>query len=322
LIDEPGSRSSFVGLPPSLSPAAPVHVAAYDPQAAPNRSKKRSAGVRLVAWGLAGLVLALLADWISSLYSNSAVLGVMASSALAVLVVGAALVAWREMAAIRRLRDASETRRIISGAHRNPDDAARILIPVAQQLGEQLAVADAADRWLRGLRSQRSADEVRESFEREVLGAADALAIQATARSARASGALTMLSPSPVGDFLLFGWRSVCLLREIATIYGLRPGRIAELAMLRRVVADGAMLSAADLATDVASSAMGRVTGIVLGTAAQGGLAAYRMSRFGLLAIGVCRPLPFSQATVPTVADVMKNAWNGEGGGRPETKHE
>jgi putative membrane protein len=82
------------------------------------------------------------------------------------------------------------------------------------------------------------------------------------------------------------------------------------------------MLSAADLATDVASGAMGRVTGMLIGTAAQGGLAAYRMSRFGLLAIGVCRPMPFSQAMAPTVADVMKKAWSGGEAGEPEAKHD
>ena len=321
VVDEPAGRPPFAGAP-SLGPAVAKNVVAQDLQAAPKRSTGRSAGIRLVAFGLAGLVTALLANWISSVYSNSMVFGVMASTALAILAVGVALIVWREMAAVRRLREAGETRRVIATAHRNPDDAARVLIPVAQRLGEQLAVADAAEKWQRGLRSKRSADEIRQSFESEVLGAADALAIQAIARSARASGALTMLSPSPAGDFLLFGWRAVCLLREIAIIYGLRPGRVAELAMLRQALADGTMLSAADLATDVASGAMGRVTGMLIGTAAQGGLAAYRMSRFGLLAIGVCRPMPFSQAMAPTVADVMKKAWSGGEAGKPEAKHD
>jgi putative membrane protein len=84
-----------------------------------------------------------------------------------------------------------------------------------------------------------------------------------------------MLSPSPLGDLALFGWRAVRLLREVAVIYGLRPGRSAEMRLLRRALGDGSLMAAADVISDVITSATGQVSGMILGRAAEAGPGAH-----------------------------------------------
>ena len=67
---------------------------------------------------------------------------------------------------------------------------------------------------------------------------------------------MTAISPSPGLDALVFAWRGVRLVRQVAALHGLRPGLAGTLALLRRTLQDAAMVAATDVAVDAAARAL------------------------------------------------------------------
>ncbi len=64
--------------------------------------------------------------------------------------------------------------------------------------------------------------------------------------------AITAVSPSPGLDALVFLWRGIRLVRQVAALHGYRPGIAGTLSLLRRVALDAAMVAATDVAVDAA----------------------------------------------------------------------
>lgn len=108
------------------------------------------------------------------------------------------------------------------------------------------------------------------------------------------SFAVTAISPSPGLDALVFAWRGVRLVRQVAALHGLRPGLVGTLALLRRVLQDAAMVAATDVAVDAAARALlsNRLLEQFAGEAAAGAVAARRMLRLARVAAEACRVLP------------------------------
>ena len=108
------------------------------------------------------------------------------------------------------------------------------------------------------------------------------------------SFAVTAISPSPGLDALVFAWRGVRLVRQVAALHGLRPGLAGTLALLRRTLQDAAMVAATDVAVDAAARALlsNRLLEQFAGEAAAGAVAARRMLRLARVAAEACRILP------------------------------
>ena len=108
------------------------------------------------------------------------------------------------------------------------------------------------------------------------------------------SFAVTAISPSPGLDALVFAWRGVRLVRQVAALHGLRPGLAGTLALLRRTLQDAAMVAATDVAVDAAARALlsNRLLEQIAGEAAAGAVAARRMLRLARVAAEACRILP------------------------------
>lgn len=108
------------------------------------------------------------------------------------------------------------------------------------------------------------------------------------------SFAVTAISPSPGLDALVFAWRGIRLIRQVAALHGLRPGLVGTLALLRRVLQDAAMVAVTDVAVDAAARALlsNRLLEQFAGEAAAGAVAARRMLRLARVAAEACRVLP------------------------------
>lgn len=106
--------------------------------------------------------------------------------------------------------------------------------------------------------------------------------------------AATAVSPSAALDVLIVAWRGVRLVRQVATLHGLRPGLAGTVALLRRTLLDAAAVAATDIAVDAAARALlsNRLVEGVAGEAAAGAVAARRMLRLARAAAEACRPLP------------------------------
>ncbi|WP_170979280.1 DUF697 domain-containing protein [Roseomonas sp. HF4] len=106
--------------------------------------------------------------------------------------------------------------------------------------------------------------------------------------------AVTAVSPSPALDALVFAWRGVRLVRQVAALHGFRPGIAGTASLLRRVALDAAMVAATDVAVDAAVRALlsSRIAEHVAGEAAAGAVAARRMVLLARAADEACRVLP------------------------------
>jgi putative membrane protein len=158
----------------------------------------------------------------------------------------------------------------------------RTRLPDAEEVGARLAAA-------------RSVAEARALLDREVAEPLRRQARQAGRRAALEGGAMVAITPSPVLEGLLAGLRGLALIRQVAQLYGLRPGLLATLALLRRVAWTAAGVSGLDLISQSLADhtlhklpLVRHLAGAVPGTS----LAAMRLYRLAAITAEACCPVP------------------------------
>ncbi len=106
--------------------------------------------------------------------------------------------------------------------------------------------------------------------------------------------AMTAISPSPGLDVLVFSWRGIRLVRQVAALHGFRPGIAGTVALLRRVAMDAATVAATDVAVEAMLRGVlsSRIAEHVAGEAAAGAVAARRMILLARATDEACRVLP------------------------------
>src|SRR6185437_9831060 len=108
------------------------------------------------------------------------------------------------------------------------------------------------------------------------------------------SVAIVAVTPSPAMDVLTLGWCGVRLIRQVATLHGMRPGMLGTLALLRRTAVAAATVAATEIAVNAATHAM--VSHPLLrhlaGDVAGAGVEARRMIVLARAAAAACSPLP------------------------------
>lgn len=106
--------------------------------------------------------------------------------------------------------------------------------------------------------------------------------------------AVTAVSPSPGLDAVVFAWRGIRLVRQVAALHGFRPGIAGTMSLLRRVAVDAAAVAATDVAVDamVRGLLSSRIAEHVAGEAAAAAVAARRMILLARAADEACRVLP------------------------------
>jgi putative membrane protein len=144
------------------------------------------------------------------------------------------------------------------------------------------------------LRGAGSTEELRALLESGPLPALEARAGALGRTAAVQAFSITAVSPSPGLDALVFAWRGVRLVRQVAALHGLRPGLAGSIALLRRTVFDAAAVAATDIAVDAAARALlsNRLLEQFAGEAAAGAVAARRMLRLARVAADACRIVP------------------------------
>ena len=193
--------------------------------------------------------------------------------------------AWREVRGLLSIRAVERARAAFA---REDLPAAR-----AEALRWAGGVADAASLQP-ALRQAGSTGELRALLEGGPLLVLDAQAVALGRAAAVQSFAVTAVSPSPGLDALIFTWRGVRLVRQVAALHGLRPGLVGTVALLRRTLLDAATVAATDVAVDAAARALlsNKLLEQFAGEAAAGAVAARRMLRLSKVAAEACRIVP------------------------------
>lgn len=270
------------GPTPRLEPSLPAVIATDAPAPPAGTAALALLGVVVLALGLAGLSVG---NFVADQFARAAWLG---WATLGVAGVGFGLIGagvLREVRALLTLRHVDGLRAAFASG-----EAGRMIqaaaswsraVPGGSAIAPALRAVNDPDAALALLRAG-PCRTLREAADRLGRGAA----VQAVAGIAAI--------PSPALDVLFVGWRGVRLVREVAALYGVRPGVLGTLGLLRRAATAATLVGAANLAGNTAAQAVlsSPLLAHALGDAAAAGVAARRLLVLARATALACDPVP------------------------------
>jgi putative membrane protein len=144
--------------------------------------------------------------------------------------------------------------------------------------------------------------------ERELMTPLDQEARRMVSTAAQRVSIVTAVSPRALVDVLFVFAASLRLIRQLAMLYGGRPGALGMISLMRHVVAHvaitGGMAASDSLIQQVLGHGIAAKLSQRLGEGVLNGLLT---ARLGLAAIDVTRPLPFTALPRPALADLAKD---------------
>lgn len=267
---------------------------------------------RLAMLGAAALVLLLGLQavlYVVELFETTPLLGPPFAVLLGLVAFSALGLLLRELRDLRRLRRRARLREAagrlaVSELH---GEAPAVLGPVAAELDRDAEFGRALTRYRRKVSDAHNDGELMRLFEREVLAPADRRAYRLVLASARDIGLLTALSPLGLLDGLLVLWRTLLMLRAISRLYGMAPGPVATLSLLRRSLRNAALAGLADVVTHATVEHVGAgLAALLSARAGQGAGNALLAAKLGIEAVKVARPLPFVEEDAPRLRHVSR----------------
>ena len=144
--------------------------------------------------------------------------------------------------------------------------------------------------------------------ERELMTPLDQEARRLVSQAAQRVSVVTAVSPRALIDVLFVFVAALRLIRQLARLYGARPGALGMIRLLRHVIAHlaitGGMAAGDSLIQQVLGHGIAAKLSQRLGEGVLNGLLT---ARLGLGAIDVTRPLPFTALPRPALGDLAKD---------------
>jgi putative membrane protein len=247
---------------------------------------------------------------IEDLFARSESLGFVGLGFAAAATLALAVVIGREAFGLARLGTIENLHRRAAEVLASDDRAASRavvddLIRLAHQ-NPQLARARAA---LKGHTGDiiDGADMIRLA-ERELMTPLDQEARRLVSAAAQRVSIVTAVSPRALIDVLFVFMASLRLIRQLAYLYGGRPGTLGMIALLRHVIAHLAITGGMAASDSLIQQMLGHGVAAKLSQRlGEGILNGLLTARLGLAAIEVTRPLPFTALPQPALADLAKD---------------
>lgn len=268
--------------------------------------------------GLVVLGLGLgISNLVEDLFNRSASLGYIGLVFAILAVVALVVIIAREALSLARLETIEKLHAranavLLSDDRKDSDAIVRDLLKIAHD-NPRLARARAALEE-HGRDIIDGADMVRLA-ERELMTPLDQEARRLVSSAAQRVSIVTAVSPGAVIDMLFVFAAALRLVRQLALLYGGRPGTLGMIRLMRHVVAHLALTGGMAASDSLIQQVLGHgITAKLSAKLGEGLLNGLLTARLGLAAIDVTRPLPFEALPRPALSDLAKDLLKRAGG--------
>jgi len=285
--------------------------AASDDAAAIPRSRRGRRFWRALFAFILALLVYDVVDRVTMIWEHSPYFGALFGFLLAMVFVTAIAAVMGEIRQLRKLRlaevhHARFAELLIGGGQGKA-------LPLTVRILPGLPTSEAAkERFAVTVHDTHSDRDVIELFNRTVMHPLDRQAYSIISRAARDSAIGVAVSPVAALDTVIALWRSLKMVREIAQVYGFRPGLPGTLLIARRILVGAALTATTDIIGNLwAEHLGGRVAGFLSAKLGEGVFTAIRVARLGLTTMEMCRPLPFLKEDEPSLNRLRKEIISG-----------
>ncbi|MCJ2129683.1 YcjF family protein [Methylobacterium sp. E-045] len=300
-------------------------VEAADGTAVPVAPKSRAPWLSVLMLALSGLVslgIGLsLERMIADLFSAAPWLGGVALALLAIAGIAFLALVMRELAGIWRERriETLRAKAVEAIATRDHTGAQAVVAELSTLYATRTGLAAGRQRLAALGETILDVDDRIGLAEHELLEPLDRQARNAIASAAKQVSAVTALSPRAIVDVAFVVFAAMRLLRQIATIYGGRPGFLGFLRLARSAFAHLTVTGGMAVGESMIQQVLGLgIAARVSAKLGEGVLNGLMTARFGLAALAVCRPLPFVREEPPRLSDVAGELLKPMGGADKE----
>lgn len=165
-------------------------------------------------------------------------------------------------------------------------------------------------------------------FSRHVMKELDQHVYRIVAQRSKETALLVMVSPVALLDTLLTLWRNVRMVRDIAALYGGRPGLLGSLTLMTSVLQNLVYADVSEVLAESVADAFGNsMLAVFSAQAAQGMGSGILTARVGLQAMVLCRPVPFLDEEKPRLKEIrweivssLKSVFENKDTKKPKTK--
>ncbi|HHB92878.1 MAG TPA: TIGR01620 family protein [Thioploca sp.] len=248
-------------------------------------------------------------QFIAQQYANSYVLGSI-FFILVVVMSGATLVlSWDSYKKIIRLQNVTKLQQegkqlIASDGYGN---AIHYINKITQFYAHRPDIKTRLEHFYLTINDSHHDKEICNLFSDLILKDMDQQAYAIVTKRSKETALWVMISQIALLDAVLTLWRNSRMIRDIAELYGAKPGFFGSFKLISTVIQSLIYAGVSEMATDsVAEIVGGSVLSIMSAQVAQGLGNGLLTARVGMYAMQACRPLPFSDKEKPSIKDIRK----------------